>query len=71
MMNIKYSERPNCTQVLSTCDEWSITSNEKEYFGLSTSDISMPNSYAFYIRYFITRLNCLEEPKKLLAITAD
>ena len=71
MMNIKFNERPNCTQILSTCDEWSITFNEKEYLGLSTSEISMLKSNEFFKRYFITRLNCLEDPRKLLAITNE
>ena len=71
MMNIKYSERPNCTHILSTCDQWSIIFNEKEYFGLSHIDISMIKSNEFFKRYFITRLNNLEENKKLLAITGE
>ena len=69
MMERDFEKRPNCSQILSMFDNWSIFWKESQLFGLA--DKSMLNSNKFFHRFFTDRLNSLEEPNKLLAITNE
>ena len=69
MMEDDYEKRPNCSQILSSFDNWSINLKESQLFGLA--DKSMLNFNKFFLRFFTDRLNSLKEPNKLLAITKE